>query len=142
MAAETLDYTSGPAKGPTGGGNVVTRIRERTLQAIASANDVYQMIKVPLGGKIIDGWLKMYSSGAYTVTVGDGGSTARFVPSCSVSGTATFIRFGALAGGKNTIPYTYAAEDTIDIKTTAVPASTAGLILTLCVKYITEDQNA
>ena len=139
MAAETKDYTSGPAKGPTAGGNLVTRIRSRTLQAAASANDVYQMLNVPFGAIVVDGWLKMYSTIAYTVTVGDGASTARYIASCSVSGTATFIRFASVAAGKNGMPHTYSAADTIDIKTTAVGASIGGFIMTLCVQYLTED---
>lgn len=132
--------TAYQAMGPTNGGNVVCQIVHYSLTANASANDVYQMIKVPNGAVIVNGWIAMDSTSAFTFTVGDGGSANRYVPSSSVSASQTMQNFVRdLSGATTGLGHQYTADDTVDVKFTAVTA-TVGLDWTLCVFYLVDGQ--
>lgn len=124
------------AMGPTQGGNIVGVTAKHSLTANASANDVFQMIKVPAGATIVDGWLSADSSDAFTFQVGDGGSAGRFLTGASVSGSATSHVFP-----KRLLGYNYTSEDTIDVKLTAVTATKA-LNFTLTVFYLVDGQTS
>ena len=126
--------TAFQAVGPTSTGNMVCVTADYSLTANASANDVFQMIKVPVGATIVDGWISMDSSDAFTYTVGDGDDVDRFIASSSVSGTATGASFA-----RKLMPKTYTAEDTIDVKLTAVTATVA-LNFSLTVMYLVDGQ--
>jgi len=129
--------------GPANGGNVITQIVHHSLTANPSANDVFQMIKVPIDAVIVGGWLSLDSTSAFTFTVGDGGDTARYIGGtipASVSASQTMHLFAQdLSGGVSGCGHKYTATDTIDIKFTAITATTA-LDFTLCVKYIADGQ--
>ncbi len=128
------------AMGPTTGGNVITQIAHYSLSADASANDVFQMIKVPIGAVIVGGWIALDSTNAFTFEVGDGADVDRYVPSSSVSASQTmqdFIR--DLSGQTSGAGHKYTANDTIDVKITGVTATVA-LDFTLCVFYVVDGQ--
>lgn len=120
--------------GDTAGGNAITVTSYYSATANLSANDVFQMVQIPNGATVIDGYTTMTSSDAFTYTVGDGASTARFVPSSSVSGAFTIARFS------DGLPHQYTADDTIDIKFTAVTA-TKHLSFWLTVTYLMDGQS-
>ena len=128
------------AMGPTNGGNEIVRVFHYSCTASPSANDVYQMIKVPEGAVITGGWLMVDSDSAFTISVGDGADVDRYISGASVSASQTthgFIR--DLSGATSGLGHKYTADDTIDIKLTAVSGSKA-LDWTLCVKYVVDDQ--
>jgi len=128
------------AMGPTAGGNLVCQVVHHSVTADLSANDVLQMIKVPIDAVVVGGWITMDSTNAFTYTVGDAGSAARYVPASSVSGSQTqknFVR--DLSSGVSGCGHKYTAADTIDITFTAVTA-TVNLDFTLCVYYLVDGQ--
>ena len=128
------------AMGPTNGGNVVCQIVHHSLTANASANDVFQMIKVPNGSVMVGGWLAIDSTGAFTYTVGWGGDADGFVPSSSVSASQTMQNFVRdLSGQVTKLGHQFTADDTVDITFTAVTATVA-LDWTLCVFYLVDGQ--
>lgn len=104
----------------------VTRVVTHALTAALSAGDVIQMVKVPAGA-IVNGVNLAYSfsAGAITVSVGDGNSASAYVASVVISATGATTQL-AFSRGRS-----YSAEDTIDIKVTAVSAApgTADLIM-------------
>jgi len=127
------------AMADTNGGNVICQIVHHSVTAALSANDVIQMIKVPIDAVVIGGWITMDSGDAFTYTVGDGASTARYVPTSSVSGSQTQKDFIAdLSGAVSGAGFKYTAEDTIDVKFTAITA-TKNLDFTLCVFYVVDN---
>jgi hypothetical protein len=101
-------------------------------------NDVIKMVKVPSGAiihSIFVGVPDLDSDGtpAVTLSVGDGDSASRFVLDSTV-GQATGVIVGpSVAGG---VGYAYTADDTIDIKVTTAPdtSATTGTI-TMTVAY-------
>lgn len=117
------------------GGNVICQTAHYSTTAAASANDVIQMIKVPKGAVIVDGWITMDSSGAFTFSVGDGSSVARFQASASVSGAATQQIFL-----KSKLGHEYTADDTIDVKLTGIAGSIAAHNISLTVYYLVDGQ--
>lgn len=124
--------------GPTNGGNMVCQVAHYSVTADLSANDVFQMIKVPLGAVVVGGWIALDSTDAFTFTVGDGGSAARYIPSNSVSASQTqqnFVR--DLSGQVSGIGHKYTAADTIDVTFTGVTA-TVNLDFTVCVYYLVD----
>ena len=144
MSAETHAVAGATAAfqpmGPTNGGNEVTVIKHHSVTADLSANDVLQVIKVPIGAVITGGWIAMDSTDAFTFTVGDGASTARYIPSSSVSASQTMQNFVRDLSGQTTgLGHKYSANDTIDVKFTGVTA-TVNLDFTLCIKYIVDGQ--
>ena len=129
--------------GPTNGGNLVCVTAHHSLTAAASTNDVFQMIKIPNGARIIDGYLNADATAtAYIVSVGDGGDTARFVAAFSITTSGTAINFIK----KKSLPYKYSLTsnanpqyDTIDVKLTGVVATVAGLEFDVTVWYLVDD---
>lgn len=105
-----------------------------------SAGDVLQMVKIPAGATILD--LKLFGGGgggAYTVSVGDGNSVARFLSA------TTFASAGQVYSIYQNVPqivtatangaYQYSADDTIDITVVSVLTATLAGIFTLNVSY-------
>jgi hypothetical protein len=130
------------AMGPTTGGNVICQIVHHSITANLSANDVFQLIKVPLDAVIVNGWIAADAGAgsAFTFTVGDGASANRYVPSSSVSVSQTMQNFVRdLSGATTGLGHKYTAADTIDIKFTAITATVA-LDFTLAVFYIVDGQ--
>lgn len=125
---------------------VNSRYGRFALSASLSAGDVIQMVKVPTGARIIDGWLKAQLTSANTVTIemGDSDDTDRFVSAASASDNTTIIRFTNVAGfgHKYSISDDNATKfETIDVNVTAVTSSTATGTLEMYVKYAMDDPN-
>jgi len=77
---------------------------------VINQNDVIQMVKVPVGATVIDTILDINNAGSNVLAaVGDG--TRAYITAQSVSSAVRLSRNGPNAG----VPYTYTAEDTIDI---------------------------
>ena len=107
------------------------------LAANVTANDVIEMIKVPRGARILEVILTSTDldtngSPTWAMEVGDGGDTDRFIASTTIGQTGGTVRLGTNVVGTN---YQYTAEDTIDIKITAVAATFAAGSLSLIVMY-------
>jgi hypothetical protein len=145
MAASTHAVAGAKSKfqpvGPSAGGNLICVTKHYSLTANASANDVFQMIKIPNGARVVDGYIALDSVGAFTYTVGDGGDPDRFIAASSVSGSATDASFS-----KEVLPYQYSLSanaspqyDTVDVKLTAVTATVA-LSFDLTVFYLVDGQ--
>ena len=105
-----------------------------------SAGDVIQMVKIPSGATILD--LKLFGGGgggAYTCSVGDGNSAARYLSA------TTFASAGQVYSIYQNVPqivtatangaYVYTADDTIDITVVSVLTATLAGIFTLNVTY-------
>lgn len=100
-----------------------------------TAASVVQMLKIPDGAVIVDGWVSCPADG-FKVSVGDGGDPDRFLASATASaGGATFHRFNRPAG----LGYKYSVSDDAIIKWDTIDilvgsASCTGT-LQLCVTY-------
>ena len=128
------------AMGPTTGGNMICQIVHHSVTAALSANDVFQLIKVPIDAVIVGGWIAMDSTSAFTFTVGDGASTNRYIPSSSVSASQTMQNFIRDLSGQTTgLGHKYTAADTLDVLFSAITA-TVNLDFTLAVFYIVDGQ--
>lgn len=99
-----------------------------------TANDVVQMVKVPLGAAIID--VKVSGDGAGTivgtVSVGDGSDPDRFITATSASGAMAVQGINSAAGGCG---YEYTAADTIDVTFAAVSTGSGTMTLRLQALY-------
>ena len=88
-----------------------------------SSGDVIQMVKVPANAMVT--YMAVYSdlAGQGSLVVGDGISANRYI-------TETITSAGALPAYITTgfVPYTYSADDTIDITTSASTNFSAGAI--------------
>lgn len=96
-----------------------------TLTAALVVDDVIQMVKVPAGATVLDVTLTADDidtggSPAIVLDVGDGADVDRFIDG-STSGQAGGI---TRANTKN-LPYTYTADDTIDVLVQVAPATGA-----------------
>lgn len=88
-----------------------------------SSGDVIQMVKVPANSQVVYLSVSCLLSGQGSYTVGDGGSTARYI-----SATLMSISAGqAVMNSQGYVPYTYSVDDTLDItiSTSANPSSGA-----------------
>ncbi len=136
--------TSFEPMGPTAGGNLVCVTASHTVSAALSAGDVFQMIKVPHGAVIVDGYMKVIGAAGFVYEIGDGGDTARFLAADTVSAsTATGTVFAFL---KNGLPYQYSIAptttnqwDTIDVKVTIIPGASVVQSWALTVFYMVDD---
>ena len=107
--------------------------------ATISAGDVIQMVQVPNGAvidEVIVGGLIPIT--ALTFTVGDGGSSARFISTSTLSATAVIVRMNAGAG----LGYQYSLSsdattryDTIDITIGTASSVTVTCSIALTVFY-------
>lgn len=78
-------------------------------------DDVVQMVKIPAGATVMDCILETGSLGSNVLaSVGDGlgGTTARYITAQSVASAAVLRKNAVAAAG---VPFTYSAEDTIDV---------------------------
>ena len=97
------------------------------------ASDTIQMVKVPLGAIVTDVVLLTgILTGTVTIDVGDGGVPTRYINAANVA-AASITRMNRSQSG---VPYTYTAEDTIDITFNAQnPAD--NVAIALIVGYVT-----
>lgn len=104
-----------------------------TLLAALVINDVIQMVTVPKYAQILEIILTsddLDSNGSplITLSVGDGNLADRFIKADTVAQAGGIVRLGAgltaalQSGG---VGYRYTAEDTIDVKVIAAPATGA-----------------
>ena len=103
--------------------------RQVSYAVDAAQNDVIQMVKVPQGAIIVDGYLRVSGAAGLLVTadVGDGSDDDRFLAAADIDGTL-FHRFNLAT------PFEYSAEDTIDI--TVEGADPASITYTLVIFYL------
>lgn len=114
---------------------ITTIIKDYSVLAALVINDVIEMIKVPKGARIIDGWLSASDldtgTPAITLHVGDGGVTSRFITSSVAGQAGTLTRFTNVGG----FGYIYPANDTIDVLVAVAPATGVAGTITVCVSY-------
>jgi hypothetical protein len=78
-------------------------------------NDIIQMVKVPIGAIVVDGFLLTGALGAgVTADVGDGNTEDLYISAKDVSAASICTIFEST--GTAGVPYVYTAADTIDIK--------------------------
>src|SRR6185295_13891763 len=106
-----------PASAPRDAGETITQYAELALTVAPVINDVYQMIKVPAGARII-GWtlgsddIDSNGAPAVTLSLGDGASTARYVSASTIGQTGAAPVNALLKTGYG---FLYTVDDTIDI---------------------------
>ena len=146
MAASTFARgkatTAFEPMGPTAGGNTVTRIASHSVTAALSANDVFQMIKVPNGAIITDGYMVAVGDLGFAYEVGISGDSNKFVTVKTVSATTTGTVFAFL---KNLLPFNISVTAnapnqyiTVDVKATVI-AATVAAAWSLVVNYLVDD---
>lgn len=109
-----------------------------SLTANVTANDVYEMVRLPKGAKIVDVTLSstdLDTNGTPTITmsVGYGGDDDYFIVASTIGQTGGVARMAAATTGTL---LTLTAEDTIDLKFPAVAATFAAGTVTLTVFYM------
>lgn len=109
----------------SGGVNSISASYDIATGSAFVINDVVQMVKVPLGARILDVQCvvpALDSSTGVVWAVGDGGDDDRYITGSTVgrSGAGGLVRKGTVTG-----EYTYTADDTIDFKVTTAATGTA-----------------
>jgi hypothetical protein len=137
-------YTSGNAQSTVPvrvieTGTVAVRGVYNANGATVSAGDVLQMVKIPHGARIVDGWVKaaIPVDGA-AIAVGDGSSANRYVLSVSASTGPVLARFNAAAGFG--VQYSFSDDaaiqfDTIDVTIVSAASATTTCSIELVVIY-------
>jgi hypothetical protein len=104
-----------------------------TYEASSTASgDVIEMCKVAAGVTVIDAFLVFddLSGGTTTLAVGDGTTADRFI-------AATTASSGAASARMTKFPFTYTADDTIDVTIAGGTAATGTITL---VVYMTAEE--
>lgn len=120
------------------------RLNARTGRFVTSATnnpvsgDTIQLVPVPKGAKIIDviattGGL---ATASCKISIGDGGSTARYLASASWQNAKTVNYKNTAAAGAPA--KTYSADDTIDATIASANPSTSSKYLEVTVLYVME----
>ena len=110
----------------------ITRVIQYACTVAASAGDVYQMMKVPMGAVVSKvAVANSASAGVITVNIGDGNDTSAYAAAVVLSGSAVLLTSMPYRG----LGRSYSAEDTIDIVVTAISAPAAETKFTLLVQY-------
>lgn len=95
-----------------------------SLTTSGSVGTTILMVKVPQGATLVGGFVGNTNAGQMTVQVGDGLSAARYYAETTLSsGMGMVPLFGNITPVG---PYTYSAEDTVDIVISRVSVSTLG----------------
>lgn len=126
------------AKHPINSGQPVTVYGEYTMVATPVNADVFEMVRVPAGARIIAVSLSstdIDTNGTPTVVldVGDGGDTDRYIDGSTIGQAGGFT---AAMNVNTGFGYVMPAEDTIDIIIQAGPATGAIGTLELAVTYV------
>lgn len=132
MATFTASAAQANAPAFTHVNRTITRVIRHTHTAAASAGDVIQMVKVPMGAivsRVAFGCSA--SAGAVTVNVGDGNDTSAYAAAVVLSGSVV----AATSMPGRGYGRSYSAEDTIDIVVTAVSAAPGTIDLFLSIDY-------
>jgi hypothetical protein len=97
--------------------------------AAVPQNDVIQMVSIPQNAVILDVILDYDALGASSaLTVGDGGSSARFITSTATTSAGVARLNSAADVGRG---YKYTADDTVDITVSGTGAITGTVRLTV-----------
>ena len=99
----------------------VTSTYSMAAGASLSAGDVIQMVKVPQGATPIYVALSGNPAGVVTLKVGDGISTGRYITGL---GGSSGMKLNPI--NQSYVPYTYSADDTIDILVSLASLSSVG----------------
>jgi len=115
-------------------GTVGVRQQSYTFTVAPALDDVVKMIPVYEGETVLSVTListDLDTNGAplITLAVGDGAVNGRYISGSQIGRTGGFAITGAGVSGVPTFPYTYTADDTIDVYVTAGPAT--GVVGTL-----------
>jgi len=122
--------STSPARQVSEAGVHMTAYGEYTLTAAAelgTINNVIEMVKVPAGARIVSMTWEIPdndSGTSFTLDIGDGGDTDRFVAAATTGQSAGFgVTSGMVAA--SALGYQYTAADTIDFLVHAAPAGSA-----------------
>lgn len=125
-----------PATSASWGGQAVTAYAELALTVAPVINDVYQMIKVPKGARVISVTLgsdDIDTGTAVTLDLGDGGDVNRYISASTIGQTGAAPATAILKTG---YAYVYTEDDTIDILASAAPTTFAAGTIRCSVTYI------
>jgi hypothetical protein len=105
---------------------------EYTVTAALATSDVIQMVKIPVNAVIQEVIISTSAGVGATanLSVGDTGSTARYIASTAFTAT-TLARLGVHAGHG----YKYTADGTLDIAAVSIATPTAGTVIRVTVIY-------
>ena len=92
-----------------------------SMSTTLSAGDVIQMVKVPKGATPVYVALSGATTGVGSVNVGDEVDANRYINNYGVSANAVQVAINTYY-----TPYTYSADDTIDITVSAASVATVG----------------
>lgn len=114
-----------PARSPSSAGLTAVKATYALTGALV-VNDVIQMVKVPLGAVIYGVVLSVpdldsAGSPAVILAVGDGSDDDRFITGSTVGQAGGVAMLNAASGHG----YTYTADDTVDVKVTTAPGTSA-----------------
>jgi hypothetical protein len=101
-----------------------------------AANDIIEMVKVPINATITDVLLASTDvdtggSPAHVMSVGDGGDVDRFILDSTIGQAGGVARLNNQVGAG----YKYTADDTVDIKVVTASATKATGTFTMVVRY-------
>lgn len=136
---------SGYGYSPRAGLGVCSKTVVFETTAALVINDVIQMVKIPKGATILDvklGVDDIDSGSSLTLSVGDGTTPGRFILESTIGQGGGVVGIGTGitgASAADVLGYTYAADDTIDIKVIAAPAGDGEGTLTLSVLYTMDE---
>lgn len=112
----------------------ISRTVTHSWSASASAGDVVQMLKVPMGAVVnfvaVTG---SFSAGVVTVNIGDGNDTSAYGAAVVLSGAG--VQAPTQGMTFRGLGRSYSAEDTIDLVVTAVSTPPANAVYKLTVNY-------
>jgi hypothetical protein len=132
MATKTANQASAGVQPKALRVGVASIVATYSLDASLSNGDVVQMLKVPVNARVIDLYLVYASNGQGSLRVGDGVDTDRYISDVATSsGLTATQRMNGLPA-----PYTYSADDTIDVVVSAsAQASSGAIYLVATVEY-------
>lgn len=122
--------TTAPARQVSEAGVLMSVYGEYTLTAAAelgTINNVIEMVKVPAGARVIGLLAELPDNDggtSFTLDIGDGASTARFISAATTGQSAGFVSATSFVAA-SAFGYQYTAADTIDFLVHAAPASAA-----------------
>ena len=113
-------------RGPHTGVQVMTLAMTFSSSASLSDTDVVAIFPVSAGMTVhsvrwAGSWAATAASAGHTITIGDGGSAARYVAAASASASVVLTQSTVAAG----CGYTYTADDTVDVTIGGLTASSA-----------------
>jgi hypothetical protein len=136
MATTFHSSAGAPTTAPRDAGELITVYAELALTVAPVINDVYEMINVPAGARIISWTLgadDIDTATGVTLSLGDGASTARYVSASTLAQTGAAPVNALLKTGYG---FVYTTADTIDILCAAAPTTFAAGSIRCSVSYI------